>query len=293
MIVLRLELPTAEADLLIAELYEAGVLGITESFLTAGLTAGSFTEGSRTAIDAYLPNRKIAESLAQRYAAANPSITPADNRDWVAHAQAQWKPVKVGDRFFLAPEWQPNVETPEGRIHLPMPSGQGFGSGAHESTQLALSALEHTTIEGVSVLDVGTGSGILLAAAKLLGAKTLMGCDTDPVAIESAASYLRKRDVAASLYVGSIQAIRFPRFHLVLANLNATLILNLLDDLLGALRPHGRLILSGILRDEQDVIHKTLAARPEVTRIYHSALGDWVNFRVTTSVMASSSTGNG
>jgi ribosomal protein L11 methyltransferase len=281
MIVLKLVLPTAEADLLIAELYEAGVLGITESFL----------EGDRTSLDAYLPNRKSAEALAKRYAAANPVIAPADNRDWVAHAQAQWKPVAVGDRFFLAPEWEPNVETPEGRIRLPMPSGQGFGSGAHESTQLAISALEHTATEGLSVLDVGTGSGILLAAARRLGATRLVGCDTDSVAIEAAAEYLRKQNVGATLYVGSIQAIRSPRFHLVLANLNATLILNLLDDLLAALRPHGRLILSGILRDEQEVIHKTLAARPEVTRIYHSALGDWVNFRVTTSVLAASSSG--
>lgn len=278
MIVLHLELATSEADLAIAELYEAGVLGITETLSGEGFTR----------LEAYLPNRKAAEALAARYQAASPRIAVADNRDWVAHARAQWQPIAVGDRFYLSPEWQPNLETPEGRIRLSMPAGQGFGSGAHESTQLALSALEHTAVEGASVLDVGTGSGILLAAARLLGAEQLYGCDTDPVAIESASNYLSSNGVPASLYVGSIEAVRTPRFHLVLANLNATLILNLLDELLGALRPHGRLILSGILRDEQDVIHSTLASTPGVTRIYHSALGDWVNFRVTTSVLATS-----
>ncbi|MCW5964375.1 MAG: 50S ribosomal protein L11 methyltransferase [Bryobacterales bacterium] len=272
--VLRLEVSATEADFVVAELYEAGVLGITESGGADGLVL----------LEAYVANRRDAESLAGRFPEANASIEPADERDWVAHARAQWQPVAVGDRFFLAPDWHSDVAVPEGRIFIPMPAGQGFGSGAHESTQLGLSALEHTAVEGASVLDVGTGSGILLNACHLLGAETLVGCDTDPVAIEAAGEYLRNQAAPHSLYLGSIEAVRPRRFHLVLANLNATLILNLLEDLFAALQPHGRLILSGILREEQDVIHRALGATPGVTRIYHSAQGDWVNFRVTTSV---------
>lgn len=272
--VLRMEVPSAQAEFVVAELYEAGVLGITETTLNDGLVR----------LEAYLATVALARDLAERFAGSSPVLEAADNRDWVAHARAQWQPVAVGDRFFLAPEWTSDLVVPEGRILIPMPAGQGFGSGAHESTQLALSALEHTAVQGASVLDVGTGSGILLNACRLLGAQSLVGCDTDPVAVEAASGYLQARRAPASLYVGSIDAVRPRRFHLVLANLNATLILNLLDELFAALRPHGRLILSGILRQEQDVIHRALEAVPGVTRIYHSALGDWVNFRVTTSV---------
>lgn len=272
--VLRLEVSAAEVDFVVADLYEAGVLGITESGLADGLVR----------LEAYLPGAYDAKALASRFPKAKATIEPADERDWVSHARAQWQPVAVGDRFFLAPDWHSDVAVPVGRIFIPMPAGQGFGSGAHESTQLALSALEHTAVEGASVLDVGTGSGILLNACHLLGAQALVGCDTDPVAVEAAGEYLRKRAVPHSLYLGSIEAVRPRRFHLVLANLNATLILNLMEDLFAALRPHGRLILSGILREEQDVIHRALKATRGITRIYHSAQGDWVNFRVTTSV---------
>ncbi len=272
--VLRLEVSSAEVDFVVAELYEAGVLGITESLLGDGLTR----------VDAYFQDALAAEAYCARFPHVKASIQPADDRDWVSHARAQWQPVAVGDRFFLAPEWSTDLAVPEGRILIPMPAGQGFGSGSHESTQLALSALEHTSVEGASVLDVGTGSGILLNACHLLGADNLVGCDTDPVAVEAAGDYLRTQGVGHTLYLGSIDCVRPRRFHLVLANLNATLILNLLEDLFAALRPQGRLILSGVLREEQEVIHRALNEFPGVTRIYHSALGDWVNFRVTTSV---------
>lgn len=272
--VLRLEVDAAETDFVVAELYEAGVFGITETLYAEG----------RVRLEAFLPNLERAQVLAERFPHASPTIQEADTRDWVTHSRAMWQPISVGDRFFLAPEWMPEAEVPEGRIFLPMPAGQGFGSGSHGSTQLALSALEHTAVEGCQILDVGTGSGILLHACRLLGAESLVGCDTDPVAVESAQAYLQAQNTRHALYLGSIEAVRPRRFHLVLANLNATLILNLMDDLFAALRPHGRLILSGILREEQDVIQRALASFPGVTRIYHAALGDWVNFRVTTSV---------
>jgi ribosomal protein L11 methyltransferase len=274
MTVLQLEVASQEADLIIAELYEAGATGITELPASDG----------HVRLDTYFEDDAAAQALARRFSQMKPTIVAADERDWVAHSRSLWSPVEVGDRFYLAPEWQTDVEVPEGRIFLPMPAGQGFGSGSHESTRLALSALEHSQVEGASVLDVGTGSGILLAAASALGATALYGCDTDPVAVEAAASYLADRKLKASLYLGSIDAVEPRKFHLVVANLNATLILNLLDQLFAALRPHGQLILSGILREEQDVIRKALEATPGITRLYHSSLGGWVNFRATTSV---------
>lgn len=276
MVVLSLQVPVGEVEMLVAELWEAGIEGIREGDETDGLVR----------LDVFLASPQIADALAASHASLNPEIAPADERDWVVYSRQMWQPIEAGDRFYLVPEWDSSGEAPTGRIVLKMPAGQGFGSGFHESTRLALSALENTPVEGKSVLDVGTGSGILLAAARQLGAAHLAGCDLDPVAIESATQYLAASDVLASFYLGSIDAVRPARFHLVLANLNATLILNLMDELLAALQPHGRLILSGILAEEAPVIHRALEAANGVTRIYHAALGDWVNFRVTTGTGA-------
>jgi ribosomal protein L11 methyltransferase len=274
MVVLSLTVPADEAELVIADLSEHALEGIREEELPGGAVR----------LDVFLAEAGTAESLAAQFPAFPSCIVPADSRDWVQHAREMWKPIEVGDRFFLVPEWDEGSAAPEGRILLRMPVGQGFGSGFHETTQLALRALEITDVAGVPVLDVGTGSGILLAGAHALGATGLTGCDVDPVAVDAARSYLGGAGLEAALYLGSIDAVRPQRFPVILANLNATLILNLLDDLFAALQPRGKLILSGILDTEAAAIHGALERVPGVTRIYHSALGDWVNFRVTTGV---------
>ncbi len=274
MVVLSLTVPAAESDLVIGELSEHALEGIRETDLPGALVR----------LDVFVADAAAAENLAARFSAFPLSTAGADARDWVAYSRSLWKPLEVGDRFYLAPEWDEDAVAPEGRILLRMPVGQGFGSGFHETTQLALRALEITPVEGVSVLDVGTGSGILLAAAKTLGASSLVGCDLDPVAIEAAQDYLSASGVPASLFQGSIGAVRPQRFPVIMANLNATLILNLLGPLFAALEPRGALILSGILQEESAAIRAALERMPGVIRIYHSAQGDWVNFRVSTGV---------
>jgi ribosomal protein L11 methyltransferase len=272
MVVLSLTVPSDEAEMVIAELSDHILEGIREDDLPGGLVK----------LDVFLQDAQAADQIAAQFPAFPSAITPADSRDWVGHARAMWKPIEVGDRFFLVPEWEEDCPVPDGRVMLRMPVGQGFGSGFHETTQLALRALEITEVEGVPVLDIGTGSGILLAGAHALGATGLAGCDVDPVAVDAAREYLGDAGFHANLYLGSIDAVRPKRFPVILANLNATLILNLLDELFAALEPRGKLILSGILDSEAAAIHAALERTPRVTRIYHAALGDWVNFRVTT-----------
>lgn len=272
MVVVSLTVPAAESDLVIGELSEHALEGIRESDLP----------GSLVRLDVFVADAAAAEGIAARFASFPSSMESADSRDWVAHSRSLWKPFEVGDRFYLAPEWDREAVAPEGRILLRMPVGQGFGSGFHETTQLALRALEITPVEGGAVLDVGTGSGILLAAARTMGATGLVGCDLDPVAIDAARDYLAISNAPARLFLGSIAAVRPQRFPVILANLNATLILNLLEPLFAALEPRGALILSGILNEESAAIRAALERFPGVVRIYHSAQGDWVNFRVGT-----------
>lgn len=272
MVILSLTVPASESDLVLGELYEHNLEGIREIDLASALVR----------LDVFVDDAAEADRIAARFPAFTPSISAADSRDWVAYSRQLWGCVEVGERFFLAPEWDENPAVPEGRILLRMPAGQGFGSGLHETTQLALRALETVTLDGLRVLDVGTGSGILLAAAGRLGASVLAGCDLDPVAIEAARTYLGDCGFSPGLFRGSIHAVRTHRFPLILANLNATLILNLLPPLMEALEPRGTLILSGILMEESAIIRDTLERTPRIVEIYHSTLGEWVSFRVTT-----------
>lgn len=272
MVILSLTASAAESGLILGELSEYDIEGIHENDLP----------DAQVRLDIFVRDAVEAGRISARFPALASSVSAADSRDWVAHSRRFWNSLEVGERFFLAPEWDDGAVAPEGRILLRMPAGQGFGSGLHETTQLALRALETVSVEDLRVLDVGTGSGILLAAAERLGAAALVGCDLDPVAIEAARAYLAGLAISPKLFQGSINAVRVHRFPVILANLNATLILNLLEPLLGALEPGGTLILSGILAGEAATIRAAFERMPRIVQIYHSAQGDWVNFRLTT-----------
>ena len=91
-----------------------------------------------------------------------------EDRDWVQTARDLMRPMAVGKRFYLVPAWRDDP-APEGRLRIAVNPGLAFGTGVHETTRLCLEALEDYLAPGMSVLDVGTGSGILAEAARLLG----------------------------------------------------------------------------------------------------------------------------
>src|ERR1700720_323256 len=114
-----------------------------------------------------------------------------------------------GSRFFLVPAWRDDP-APAGRFRITVNPGMAFGTGVHETTQLCLEALEKYLTPGMTVLDVGTGSGILAEAARLLGARFVYACDTDPVAVQ----------IAGHGFVGSVDAIAGASVDLVVANIS-------------------------------------------------------------------------
>ncbi|SPE26500.1 LSU ribosomal protein L11P methyltransferase [Candidatus Sulfopaludibacter sp. SbA3] len=132
-----------------------------------------------------------------------------EQRDWVQSARDLLQPMEVGERFFLVPEWRDDP-APAGRFRITVNPGMAFGTGVHETTRLCIEALERFTQPGAAVLDVGTGSGILAEAAKLLGAGRVYACDTDPVAVE----------IAGIGFVGSVNAIAAASMDVVVANIS-------------------------------------------------------------------------
>lgn len=196
---------------LIAELYEAGTTGIIEH------------DGW---IEAFFDDREVAARFGDP--------VPADSTDWVQHTYDAWPPLLVGERFFVVAPWRSDP-TPAGRLRLELDPGMQCGTGQHPCTQLCLEAMERIIRPGDAVLDVGSGSGILSIAAKLLGAGRVVACDIDPDAAKM-----------VPFFVGSADAVRSGSFDLVVANINETVIEDLRAEFERVAR---RRILSGFQDD--------------------------------------------
>ena len=177
------------------------------------------------------------------------------DQDWLAEWKKHWRPVEVG-RFIIAPPWS-EAPAPDDHLLIRINPGMAFGTGTHETTRLCLKAIQKYYAGG-SFFDVGTGTGILaIAAAKLAPNASIIGCDTDAEAIEIARENARLNDVENTIdfRIGTI-AEETPSADLVCANLTAPVIVELLPSLLGV--TCGRLILSGILETQFEMVHARL-----------------------------------
>jgi len=234
---LEIDCDPDDRDLLIAELWEQGSAGIVE--LNAGTVRSFFEDAaSRTALLKMYPGSRFREE---------------EERDWVQSSRDLLQPREVGQRFFLVPEWRDDP-APEGRFRIVVNPGMAFGTGVHETTQLCLEALEELVRPGMRVLDVGTGSGILAKAARLLGATQVYACDTDPIAVE----------IAAEGFVGSVDAVDSGAFDLVVANISPEAISALAADLLRVRCQGGTLLASGFETHEIDQVRAALPTTRDV-----------------------------
>lgn len=233
---ITLNAAAAKRDELIADLWEEGTAGITES---------------EDWVRAFFEDAVDATRLVRRFDAYTPTLERVEEHDWVAEAQNQWQPFPVGERFYLVPEWR-NDPAPCGRIRLTIYPGMACGTGTHPATQLCLRALEQHVTEGVSLLDVGTGSGILAEAARLLGADPVFACDIDPGAAAVARANLTKSIFNVPVFAGSVRSVRSGAVNVVAANLNLAALQSIRTDVLRVLRDGGLLIVAGFREDESE-----------------------------------------
>lgn len=203
-------------------------------FMAFDLAAADTSEGC---VKAWFANHDEARRCA---AELNGEIHAEPIYNWNENWQSEWKAQAIGQRLWLAPPWDES-ETLDGRIRLNMHPGTLFGNGDHPTTQLCLEALEENITPDCTVIDVGCGSGLLLEAAKLLGAKIAIGCDLDPEAAKAAPCAFR----------GSVDAIATGSADIVVANIQLGVLETLMPELDRVLRPNsGILILSGILEEQ-------------------------------------------
>jgi ribosomal protein L11 methyltransferase len=216
---LRTALPLDEVNLQLGALQEAGLLGIVEE------------DGVATVY------------LAQRL--AEPPVPgtwePVEEQRWDTAWREGLEPIEVDGVTVIAP-WH---ERPATGITLVIEPAQAFGTGHHETTAGCLAALQSAPLDGATVLDVGTGTGVLALAAKCLGAARVLGVDVDPLAVEAAAFNAALNDIAIEVLEGSADAVD-ETFDVVIANLDTATLTLVAHDLSARLRPGGVLIASGV-----------------------------------------------
>jgi len=161
-------------------------------------------------------------------------------RDWDAVWRAGIQPVTAGS-VTVTPPW-----IDAGPDAIVIEPGQAFGTGHHETTLGCLSALQSIPLEGRTVLDVGTGSGVLAICASRRGAARVVGVDTDPLAVEAATANARRNRATVDVRLGSVDAAPPERFDVVVANLDTSTLGALAASLAGALTEAGTLVASGV-----------------------------------------------
>jgi ribosomal protein L11 methyltransferase len=221
---------SAEADQLVAELWEQGSAGILEE-----------PDGLR----AFFAGDADMHGLLDRYRDIVLDQREEPATDWTQASREDWDPISIGERFFVAPPWLDHVPTPSGRMRLTIDCRRAFGTGRHESTQLCVEALEHYLGSGDSVADIGCGSGILSLVAAKLGAGPIVSCDVDPVAVQETREIAR-----TAAFAGSVNAIRSDWADVVVANISAVAIDAMAEDLRRVARPGATLILAGFITEK-------------------------------------------
>lgn len=204
--------------------------------------------------------------LSAAHGAREFAVSELPDRDWVAHVRRELTPVETG-RFFVHGAHDAD-RVPPARIALRIEAAMAFGTGHHGTTLGCLKALDHLADEGwqpAAVADIGCGTAVLAMAAARLWPARVLASDIDPVAVEVAAANVAANDLRDRVRCLVAAGFDHPElagegaFDLVIANILKGPLLDLAPDVARAVRPGGRVILSGILNEQADEVRAEYA----------------------------------
>jgi ribosomal protein L11 methyltransferase len=200
-------------------------------------------------------------------------------QNWMEAWKKHYKPTQIGKRLMIVPAWM-DIDT-QNRIPIRIEPGMAFGTGVHPTTQLCLQLVEKAVRPGVSVIDVGSGSGILAIAAAKLGATQIVAVDIDNVTLENARLNAQLNEVDFEIGEGSVAELLAGNYSLqkadiVIANILAPVLIRLLQNgLRDLMNPGATLILSGILADQETDMLAALK-KADLTLIDQRRHLDWL-----------------
>ena len=277
---LSCEVPTEMVDLLADFLVEISGAGVSIENLELDTFSLEAVDDTPTkTVKAYFPcDDSLEENIAgvERFLVANgpsfagfifrpPTVATIRNEDWANNWKQHFKPVRIGKRLVIKPTWEDYAPS-AGDIILQIDPGMAFGTGAHSTTKMCLESLERIFCRETgyaidpgfvpsTVLDVGTGSGVLSIAAAKMGAEKVVAIDIDPDATAVTAENLALNGVDASVEVSTTPLGEVSgTFAIVVANILAEELVRLAAELVGRVLPGGFLILSGILTEKEELV---------------------------------------
>lgn len=196
----------------------------------------------------FLKERFLSESITFKI-----SETGCREDDWINNWKQYFFPIPIGEKLLIRPTWRDDFD-PGSRAVLNIDPGLAFGTGTHETTRLCLNALEKYVADDCTVLDVGTGSGILSVASLLLGAKSAIGVDIDPAAVKTSRENAELNDVSEqyTAICGNLTDCIAGEFNVVVANIVADAIITLSRGITRYLSDDAVFIASGIIDSRRD-----------------------------------------
>jgi len=207
------------------------------------------------------------------------TTTEVKEEDWATAWKKYYHPVKISETFTIVPTWEEYEPVNSDELIIELDPGMAFGTGTHPTTVMCIQALERTVQKGCSVIDVGTGSGVLSIAAALLGAKEVLALDLDEVAIESAKQNIELNHVSDTIDVrkGNLLEGIENQTDIVVANILADVIIRFTDDATSIVKQGGYFITSGIIHPKKSEVKDAIISAGfsiEETLV----MEDWVAF---------------
>lgn len=263
------------ADVLAAEIAEA--FGVSVEYIPGGIRL--YLDGERFAAGGERL-RTIVDGVAREAGEKSREITVSEvpDEDWLRKWKENFKPLRVGKKFLVTPTWEAEPQA-SGRLIIRIDPGRAFGTGHHETTRLCLEWLEggfSSLRTKASVLDLGTGSGILAIGAALLGFPEITAVDNDPEAVETAKEnvLLNGLEGKIRLFCATVDEVE-GQFDTVISNIESGPLIRMAGAIASRIREGGRLALSGILAEQADEVcaeYEKMGLAPAG----RGAAGEWV-----------------
>lgn len=208
------------------------------------------------------------------------NFTFVQDEDWENEWKKYYKPLLIGEKIVIKPNWE-EYEAEEGKIVINIDPGMAFGTGTHETTSMCLELLQKGSLDGFSVYDLGTGSGILSIAAANLGAAKIIATDKDAVAVRTAIENIELNDLTerVSVIKTSVLDIFIEKVDLIIANIIASVIIDFCPDISRLLKPGGRFIASGIIKERSEEVMQYIIENGMNVQEQRNE-GEWVAFDV-------------
>jgi ribosomal protein L11 methyltransferase len=254
---LTLEAPLPRAEEIASDLFDLGASGVeVRDGEGTPMPGARLPSAGNALLVAWFPDRPAADAGARRHGG---DVAEVPDEDWSEGWKKDFRPLDVG-RVRVRPSWI-EEPPPPGAVEVVIDPGMAFGTGGHATTALCLAALSDLlgARPGASVLDVGTGSGLLAIAARKLGAGRVAANDVDPKAVEVARENAAANGVALEIVEDPLPAIA-GAFDVVVANILANTLVELAPLVAAKLAPGGVVLLAGILLPQEDEVRRAYEA---------------------------------